>query len=105
MERRALKRIPSDVKTHFFCNDTDYLGTITDISEIGMYIKTDKISFPIESLVNIIIEIKTLLLKVPVKICRLSKSGDVYDGIGVRVLYPVHEYLEYVKTLKSTLNV
>jgi len=105
MERRALKRIPSDIKAHFFCDDTDYFGTITDISENGMHIKTDKISFPIESLVGIIIEIKTMLLKVPVKICRLSKSGDVYDGMGVRVLHPVHEYLEYVKTLKSTLSI
>jgi len=105
MERRSLKRIPSDVKVCFFCSETDYFGTITDISENGMYIKTDKISFPIESLVGIIIETKTMLLKVPGKICRLSKSGDVYDGMGVRVLHSVHEYLEYVKTLKSTLNI
>jgi len=105
MERRALKRIPSDVKSSFFCNETDYFGTITDISENGMHIKTNNISFPIESLVDIVIEIKTMLLNVPVKICRLSKSGDVYDGIGVRVLHPVHEYLEYVKTLKSKLSI
>ncbi len=105
MERRALKRIPSDVKASFFCNETDYFGTITDMSENGMYIKTDKISFPIESLVDINIGIKTMLLKLPVKICRLSKSRDVYDGMGVRVLHPVYEYLEYVKTLKSTLSI
>ncbi len=105
MERRALKRIPSDVKVRFFCNETDYFGTITDMSENGMYIKTYEISFPIESLVDINIGIKTMLLKLPVKICRLSKSGDVYDGMGVRVLHPVHEYLEYVKTLKSNLSI
>ncbi|MHC4140213.1 MAG: PilZ domain-containing protein, partial [Planctomycetota bacterium] len=43
MEQRAFKRIPSDVKASFFCNKTDYIGTITDISENGMYIKTEKI--------------------------------------------------------------
>ena len=62
MERRALKRIPSDVKASFFCNETDYFGTITDMSENGMYIKTDQISFPIESLMDIIIGIKTMLV-------------------------------------------
>ncbi len=105
MEQRAFKRIPSDLKARFICNETDYFGTTNDISENGMYIRTDKISFPIESLLDIFIGVETTLLKVPVKICRLSKSGDVFDGMGVRVLHPAHKYLQYVKTLKSALSI
>lgn len=104
MEQRAFQRIPSSIKTRFYCNNTDYTGTITDISENGMFISTDKVSFPFESELEIFIRQKALLIKVPVKICRLTKSDDVFDGMGVKVIHPVPDYLTFVQKKKKVFN-
>ena len=101
MDRRLHRRISTDIKVRFYCNNTDYAGTITDISEGGMFIKTKKVSFPFESNINICIDNNSKLLKVPVTVCRLTKTGKVFDGMGVQVAGNQPEYLKFVRNISS----
>jgi len=104
-EKRLYSRIPSKIKARFYCNDTDYSGTIMNISEDGMFIGTSKVAFPFESNLIIFIRRKEMLLKVPVKVCRLTKTENVFDGMGVQVIDPGPGYLKFVRSLQYTRTV
>ncbi len=102
MQRRAFERIPANLQTKFFSDNTICTGTVTNLSENGMFINT-RMCFPFNSMFEIRIPLKEEILKVPVKISRIVKTGDFYDGIGVKLLNPPRNYLEFVRGLKSTL--
>jgi len=97
--------MPSKIKARFYCNDTDYSGTVINISEDGMFIRTRKVAFPFESNLVIFISRKERLLKVPVKVCRLTKTDNVFDGMGVQVIDAEPDYLKFVRSLKYTKTV
>jgi hypothetical protein len=101
MQKRAFERITSNIDVSFFCFDTDYKGTIINISENGIFISTDKVSFPFDPEFDVIIPDKKNMLTVPVRVRRVTKSGDNFDGIGAIVLNPSKQYLDFVRNLKS----
>lgn len=103
-ERREFQRIPSHVRVRFYCNDIDYAGTISDISEKGMHIRTGEVSFPFESSLELFIRTKGVLLKVPVTVRRLTRSRNVFNGLGVQVMEPAHDYLSFVRALRKGRN-
>ena len=99
-ENRFYSRMPSKIKARFYCNDTDYSGTIMNISEDGMFISTGAVAFPFESNLDIFIRRKEMLLKVTVTVRRLTKTENVFDGMGVQVIDPDPDYLKFVRSLK-----
>jgi hypothetical protein len=98
MEKRAFERIPLNLHINHICDDLLHTGTITNCSEKGMYIST-KVIFPCDPQFEILIPLKKDVLKVFVKITRLEKTGDVYDGMGVELLNPPQNYLDFVNSL------
>jgi hypothetical protein len=84
MEKRTFKRIPVDLEFH--CFNINNFGTVTNISEKGMFIKSQKIKFPLEMQFEISISSKEETLNVHVKINRITKSNGYYDGMGVELL-------------------
>ncbi len=98
--QRDFGRVPSNIKVRFSCFHTDYTGTVTNVSENGMFIKTGKMSFPFDSTLEILIQLKQKVFKVPVKVSRMTKSKDHYDGLGVKLLKTPEEYLDLVHTYK-----
>ena len=101
-EKRLYSRMPSKIKARFYCNDTDYSGTIMNISENGMFISTGTVAFPFESNLDIFIRRRELLLKVTVKVLILTKTENVFDGMGVQVIDPNPDYLKFVRSLQYT---
>ncbi len=101
MQKRAFERIASNIDVSFFCYDTDYKGTIINISENGIFISTDKVSFPFDPEFDVIIPDKKNMLTVPVRVRRVTKSGDDFNGIGALILNPSRQYLDFVRDLKS----
>lgn len=99
-QRRAFERIPVNIKVRFYCCDTDYLGTVTNISENGMFISMKKMVFPFDSRIEIIIPVKEKLLRVPVKVIRMTKAKKVFDGLGVEVMNCHPDYLGFVNSLR-----
>jgi hypothetical protein len=93
IKKRAFKRFPSHINVRFNCGDTDYSGTITNISKCGMFIKTGRMSFPFESQFIVVMSLDGGLLHVRVKVIRITKSDDIYDGIGVALLNAPKEYI------------
>jgi hypothetical protein len=103
MQKRAFKRIRSNIKVKFSCCDIHYDGIITNLSENGMFINTSGMSFPFDSELEILIHLENMMLKVPVKVSRMTKSRDCYDGMGVELLNPPQRYLEFINSLRTTL--
>ncbi|MBI5408222.1 MAG: PilZ domain-containing protein [Nitrospirae bacterium] len=91
----------SNIAVRFYCGDTDYSGIIKNLSENGMFISTKQMSFPFDPVIEIFIPLKEKLLRVPVKVCRMTKSKDVFDGIGVQLLDDHKDYLELVCCLRD----
>jgi hypothetical protein len=98
--QREFERIPTYFKVRFSCFHTDYTGTVTNVSENGMFIKTGKMSFPFDSTLEILIHLKDKIFKVPVEVSRMTKSKDQYDGLGVKLLDTPRDYLDLVNTYK-----
>jgi len=100
--QREFERIPSNFRVRFSCFHTDYTGTVTNISENGMFIKTGKMSFPFASTLEVLVQLKHKIFRVPVEVSRMSKSKDHYDGLGVKLLETPQDYLDLVHTYKMT---
>jgi hypothetical protein len=92
MEQRAFERIVATVECH--CLNIDYFGTVVNLSENGMFIRSQKMSFPLESQFDILIPLKEGVLNVRVKVNRVTKSNGHHDGMGVEVLNLPRKYLE-----------
>lgn len=102
MEKRAFERLFSNISVRFLSGETVYLGTVKNISKKGMFIST-KVTFPLELQLKILLPLKEELLKLPAKIINIKKSGDIYDGIGVELLNPSQNYLEFIDSLRTAL--
>jgi hypothetical protein len=102
MEKRAFQRVP--VRIEFQCCNIDFYGIIANLSANGIFIKSKKITFPLESQFDICIPLKKNPLNVRVKINRITQSNGYYNGIGVEVLEPPRKYLELVNSLNITLK-
>lgn len=101
MQRRAFERMPANIKVKFFCCESQYDGTIMNMSDEGMFISTDAMKFPFDSEIDIIISLHSDILKIPVKVMRITKSSECYDGLGVRVLKPSVHYIDFVNTFRN----
>ena len=99
LKRRAFERVSASLEFHSF--NVDYFGVVTDLSENGMFIKSQKISFPFKSQFEILLPLNEHMLNIPVKVTRITKSTRFYDGMGVKLLKPSRTYLNMVRKLKS----
>ena len=100
MEKRASKRVNEKLSVRFPGHNTFYSGTATDLSETGMFINSE-IYFPIQSEFEMLVLLKEDVLRVPVKIARIVKTGDSYEGMGVEILNLPKKYLEHVIRLNE----
>ncbi len=104
MQKREFERITANIDINFFCCNTDYSGTVTNLSENGMFISMQKMLFPFESEFKVLIPYKKKVLNILVKISRITKSEDFFDGVGVKLLSPPIQYLELVNELRLDQN-
>ena len=100
--QREFERVPSNFKVRFSCFHTDYTGTVTNVSENGMFISIEEMSFPFDSTLEVLVHLKHKIFKVPVEVSRMAKSKDHYDGLGVKILETPEDYLDLVHTYKMT---
>jgi hypothetical protein len=100
MEKRDFSRKPLFLEVH--CCNREYFGTVINLSEKGMFIKSQKIDFPFVLQFELSISLKDKTFKVPVKVNRVTKSNGYYDGLGVEVVNPPKDYLDLVDSLNST---
>ena len=101
MHQRNTERMPINLSARFPCANAFCPGTVTDLSENGLFINTE-LCFPVDSKIQIFIKLKDEMLKLPVEIVRIVKSGYKYTGMGVKILSIPKQYLEFV--IKLHLN-
>jgi hypothetical protein len=95
MEKRQSERILTNMGIRFLMNGSTYSGILKNCSEKGMHIKTT-ISFPFDPRFEVLIPLKEEVLKVPVEVVRLEKTGDTYDDMSVKVLNQHRKYVEFL---------
>lgn len=99
MKKRAFERIPVNLEVEYSYGEEITHGTITNLSKNGMLVNT-KICFPLHSKFEILFPIDQEVLNIPVKVSRVVRRGDFYDGMGVELLTPPKKYLEFVSRLE-----
>lgn len=105
VERRSHERTPARIQARFFCGNRIYAGNITDVSEKGMFVRTD-MSMPVDSKIDIMILVDRKVVKIPVTVRRRvngnSSGGPALNsGMGVELTRSVRQYTEYIQNLKS----
>jgi len=92
---RANKRIHVHEKVVIFHGDVISAATLNNCSEKGMYVKS-RGAFPLDTILKIIIPLNNdERLEVPVKVVRLTKTGD-YEGMGVELLNVSIKYTDFL---------
>ena len=99
MEKRAFERVNASMEVSYYCGNTICHGTVTDLSENGMFINT-KIEFPFDLNFELHIALDNEILKAPAQVKRIVRTDNYYGGIGVELLDPADNYLEFIGRLK-----
>lgn len=99
INERLFDRISSNVRVSFNCCNTSYGGIAINLSENGMFIRTEEIHFPLDMKFEIYMSLQKEILHIPVDVSRLMKSHDYYDSLGVKLLNPSQKYLDFINNL------
>ncbi len=99
MDKRTHDRIPVSIEFH--CLDMEYFGTVMNISESGMFIKSQKIFFPLKMQFDLSIPCGSKIFNVPVTVRRITKSGNNYSGLGVELTEQPQDYLDFINRLRQ----
>ena len=100
MKKRAFERIQKSIFVKFFSGKSEYSGIIMNLSEKGMFIST-KVTFPLKPKLEVLIPLKEEILKVHGKIKSFGKAGKIYNGIGVELVNPTQNYLNFISNLRT----
>lgn len=103
MEKRSHERIPSNIQVHYYYGGAIYFGTVTDLSESGMFVHTKTVFAHVNSEFEIAIPSQNKELNIPVQVRRIVMKDDVYEGFGVEVANLSKDYFEFVNDLKTSL--
>ena len=101
MQKRLFDRIASHLKVSFDCCRTSCWGIVVNLSENGMFIRTEEIHLPFDMRFEIYMPLQKEILHIPVEVSRLKKSFGDYDGLGVKLLNPPQKYLDFINNLNS----
>jgi hypothetical protein len=105
MERRVCERLFAELQVRILYGDIIYTGTVTNLSENGMFIST-KANFPVNAVFDIVVLQNGQTLKITVKVRRTAKPfayniGGQEHGIGVTLINPPQDYLEFVEKCRA----
>lgn len=94
-ERRSSERVPVGEEVKICEGNLFFSGTALNISDKGMFIGTKK-HFALNAISLIVLRIKDRLFKLPARIKRSTLKTGFYDGIGVELIDPPRDYLEFL---------
>jgi hypothetical protein len=102
MEKRSSERISATLRVEFDWSNTICCCTAVNLSEKGMLLKTSDILFPLDTHFEIYIHLRGEVIEVPIKVNRLVKTDNIYDGIGIELIDPPLAYVDFIKTLRDS---
>ena len=102
MKRRVVERVPASINVRLLNSETESSGTVKNLSEKGMFISTE-LGFPLAPQLKILFFLEKDVLHLPGNVRSLNKSGEIYNGIGVELINPPQDYIEFVSSLRTAL--
>jgi hypothetical protein len=99
MEKRAFERVEANVAVKYYFDDRLYSGTVKNISEKGMLISTGNF-LPCIDMVEILIPLEDEISNLAATIKRVEKINDSIYSMGIELLDPPDNYLEFVSNLR-----
>ena len=84
-DKRSNKRVPANINIHFSMDNLFYTGTITDLSETGMFIRTRKCP-PDRSILALLASAEGRQYRFIAKVIRSEETGNLNKGIGIKIL-------------------
>ena len=100
---RTFDRIPVLVDVEINYKESVYMGTLMNVSESGMFIRTNKMPSQLLSQIEISIPMKGQVIRVSGKLVREENIRGYYNGIGVEVLNPPQDYMDFIDDLLAVL--
>lgn len=100
MERRSHTRISTKIDARFFHGNLFYSGSVSNISQKGMFINTKRL-LPSGAIFVVLIRIENQLLKVIARVKRNVRDNSDGDGMGVELLSPSDMYMDLVSGLQG----
>lgn len=100
-EKRACERIPANIAVRFFCVtllNAVYYGTVNNISEKGMLIKTET-CFPRNTDIRLFIY-KEKIMQVDAKVKRGIRTEGLYAAMGIEIINSDEDYFQFISSLK-----
>lgn len=104
MSRRTSWRIPTSVNIKCYRGNKEFPGTVTNISEKGMFINTNETSYPEDLQFQVTIPVKEDDLHLSVKLIRSVKTNSHYS-MGVELLNSPQRYTEYIDNLLYVFSI
>ncbi len=103
MARRTSGRIPISLDVILQHGGKSCAGTVTNISESGMFIKIGDADFKENLECGVSISVEDGLLDVSCRIIRLVTTNGRNGGLGVMLVDPPRDYLDFVDNLLYVL--
>jgi len=100
---RTFDRIPVIIDVEINYDKKVYKGTLMNLSENGMFIRTNNMPSPLHSRIEISIPMNEEVISVSGKLVREENIRGYYNGIGVEVLNPSKNYIDFIYSLLTVL--
>ncbi len=100
MERRLYRRVDTCIPVKYHCEYILYNGTVENISENGMFIRTTNF-LPCTNEIEMIVPLNEIVTTCTAKIRRIIKTDNTTFQVGLEILNPSSAYLDFVEKLKS----
>lgn len=97
IEKRTFVRLPAGESVRISHENNLYAGTVLNVSEKGMFIGTNKYF-----LSNAMVCIENESVRVLAMVKRSIKMNGHFKGVGVELLSPAHDYIEFIKKLSPS---
>lgn len=104
MERRSFDRIPVRIDARFFYGNMFYTGTVCDLSEGGMFIRTRKY-LPANAIFLLMLRLNNKVLQIPAQVKRYVRTNGSRDGMGVVLMNSAKkEYAAFLNEVKMDVQ-
>ena len=103
MERRAFERCDASIQVKYYSADDLYEGIVENVSEAGMFIRTENF-LPCMKSLEVLMPLEYEIACIRVEIRRIEKMDDENLNMGVEITEPAESYLRYVQGLVYALH-
>lgn len=100
---RTFDRIPLLMNATITSNTNVYKGMVTNLSEKGLFIRTDLIQHQLDPQIEITITVGNSSICLSGKPVRIENIRGYCTGIGVEVVNPPQSYLDLFENLLTVL--